>query len=261
MSDQALNSSDSPDLEALFDSIVSANRAAEAAEDAAPAAAPVAAAVNADAGTQAAADMSEPARTMFTQIGQLTRHLHDTLRELGLDKSLEKAAHQIPDARDRLSYIATMTEQAAERTLNALDDAKPLQDEISGTARQLSNRWNQLFAHELTVEEFKQLVYATRAHLEQTTANSEKISSQMLEIMMAQDFQDLTGQVIKKVLGMVKEMESQLLEFLVTFSPQQGGSIAREDGLLAGPVISSDGRTDVVTDQAQVDDLLESLGF
>ncbi|GGP20777.1 protein phosphatase CheZ [Silvimonas iriomotensis] len=255
MSDQALNSSDSPDLEALFDSIVSANRAAE---EASPAAQPVAAvATAAESHTPAAVDMAEPARTMFTQIGQLTRHLHDTLRELGLDKSLEKAAHQIPDARDRLSYIATMTEQAAERTLNALDDAKPLQDEISGTARQLSNRWNQLFAHELTVEEFKQLVYATRAHLEQTTGNSEKISSQMLEIMMAQDFQDLTGQVIKKVLGMVKEMESQLLEFLVTFSPQA----PRDEGLLAGPVINSDGRTDVVTDQAQVDDLLESLGF
>ncbi|MBB5192810.1 chemotaxis protein CheZ [Silvimonas terrae] len=255
MSDQALNSSDSPDLEALFDSIVSANRAAETVAEAAPAAAVHTAAEAVPNGLPS--DMAEPARTMFTQIGQLTRHLHDTLRELGLDKSLEKAAHQIPDARDRLSYIATMTEQAADRTLNALDDAKPLQDEISGTARQLSNRWNQLFAHELTVEEFKQLVYATRAHLEQTTTNSEKISSQMLEIMMAQDFQDLTGQVIKKVLVMVKEMESQLLEFLVTFSPQT----PRDEGLLAGPVISSDGRTDVVTDQAQVDDLLESLGF
>ncbi len=255
MSDQALNSSDSPDLEALFDSIVSANRAAETVAEAAPAPAASPAADAVASGQPS--DMAEPARTMFTQIGQLTRHLHDTLRELGLDKSLEKAAHQIPDARDRLSYIATMTEQAAERTLNALDDAKPLQDEISGTARQLSNRWNQLFAHELTVEEFKQLVYATRAHLEQTNSNSEKISSQMLEIMMAQDFQDLTGQVIKKVLVMVKEMESQLLEFLVTFSPQA----PRDEGLLAGPVISSDGRTDVVTDQAQVDDLLESLGF
>ncbi|MDR3427996.1 protein phosphatase CheZ [Silvimonas sp.] len=260
MSDQALNSSDSADLEALFDSIVNANRAAETAADAdAPAAA-----VSAPAGDVAAnlpSDMAEPARTMFTQIGQLTRHLHNTLRELGLDKSLEKAAHQIPDARDRLSYIATMTEQAAERTLNALDDAKPLQDEISNSARQLNARWNQLFAHELSVEEFKQLVHSTRAHLGQTGVNSEKISSQMLEIMMAQDFQDLTGQVIKKVLVMVKEMESQLLEFLVTFSPQQGSSVAREDGLLAGPVIGGEGRTDVVTNQEQVDDLLESLGF
>ncbi|UXY14602.1 protein phosphatase CheZ [Chitiniphilus purpureus] len=255
MSDQALNSGDSAELEALFDSIVQAQH-----EDDPPASGTPG--TTAQAATPARSgsveELSEPARTMFSQIGQLTRKLHDTLRELGLDKSLEQAVSQIPDARDRLSYVATMTEQAAERTLNALDAARPLQDQIANGSRALSADWDKLFANQLSVEEFKALVQRTRQHLKTSVEQSDQINSQMLEIMMAQDFQDLTGQVIKKVLLMAKDMESQLLEFLLAFSPQ---GTRHDDGLLAGPVINAEGRTDVVTSQEQVDDLLESLGF
>lgn len=251
MSDQALNTGDSDELEALFDSIVKANSISEdstaTAESEKPQ--PIPAALN---------DLSEPARSMFSHIGQLTRKLHDTLRELGLDKSLEKAAAEIPDARDRLAYVANMTEQAADRTLNALDIAKPMQEKIGDNARSLDTQWEQLFAGKLSVEEFKQLVETTRAHLKYSAEMSDKINDQMMEIMMAQDFQDLTGQVIKKVLTMTKEMEQQLLDFLLMFSPQ---GIKPEESLLNGPVVRSEGRTDVVTDQQQVDDLLESLGF
>lgn len=252
MSDQALNSGDSADLEALFDSILFANQTAEKTS----------AMANSSAEKMETApalqDMAEPARSMFSHIGHMTRKLHDTLRELGLDKSLEQAASQIPDARDRLAYVSTMTEQAAERTLNALDIAKPLQDRISADSRLLSGQWDQLLANQLSVDEFKALVGRTREHLVKTAEESDEVSSQMLEIMMAQDFQDLTGQVIKKILSMTKDMEQHLLDFLLMFSPQ---GIKHEDTLLNGPVINSEGRTDVVTNQAQVDDLLESLGF
>lgn len=251
MSDQALNTSDSDELEALFDSIVRANTASEDASAGHPKAIeqPTATALN---------DLSEPARSMFSHIGQLTRKLHDTLRELGLDKSLEKAASEIPDARDRLAYVANMTEQAADRTLNALDIAKPMQEKIGDGARSLDAQWDQLLAGKLSVEEFKILVEKTRTHLKSSAELSDEINTQMMEIMMAQDFQDLTGQVIKKVLTMTKDMEQQLLDFLLMFSPQ---GVKPEDGLLNGPVVRSEGRTDVVTDQQQVDDLLESLGF
>ncbi|WP_197433103.1 protein phosphatase CheZ [Janthinobacterium sp. B9-8] len=210
--------------------------------------------------------MNDPARAMFSHIGQLTRKLHDTLKELGLDKSLEKAATDIPDARDRLSYIATLTEQAADRTLNALDAAKPIQDKISDDAKALSGQWDKLLANQLSVDEFKALVEKTRSHLNETVNGSDQVSSKMLEIMMAQDFQDLTGQVIKKVLDMSKQMEAHLMDFLLLFSPQ--GTVRHDHpkadddaSLLNGPVINPEGRTDVVANQGQVDDLLESLGF
>ncbi|MDQ3267870.1 MAG: protein phosphatase CheZ, partial [Pseudomonadota bacterium] len=82
----------------------------------------------------------------------------------------------------------------------------------------------------------------------------------LTEIMMAQDFQDLTGQVIKKIVEVTQNLEKQLVELLVESSP----SVANPDphaGLLNGPVINASGRTDVVTNQDQVDDLLESMGF
>jgi chemotaxis protein CheZ len=269
VSDQAINSGDSDELQALFDSIVNASRDT-ATTPSAPTQEP---AVAAEAPTPAAAPgsqpsfnpvhLDEPARSMFSSIGQLTRKMHDALRELGYDKSLEKAAAAIPDARDRLSYVATLTEQAANRTLNAVDAAQPLQNRIENESSALAAEWDKLFANQLSVEEFKLLVARTREHLKQTTTHAQQTSEQLLEIMMAQDFQDLTGQVIKKIVEMAKEMEGSLLEFLVQFSPAAGNkSVAEADpSLLNGPVYKAEGRVDVVTNQEQVDDLLASLGF
>ncbi|WP_308446454.1 protein phosphatase CheZ [Chitinimonas sp. BJYL2] len=273
MSDKANNSGDSDELQALFDSIVSASSSSEPAPVAEPvAAAPAETSTSTESSASAAQQVlanamdasSDPARSMFASIGQLTRKIHDALRELGYDKSIEKAAAAIPDARDRLSYIATLTEQAANRTLNAVDAAQPLQDKIESESEALAQQWDKLFANQLSVEEFKQLAAKTREHLKSSAGHARATNAQLLEIMMAQDFQDLTGQVIKKIVEMAKEMEGGLLEFLVQFSPAGGvpPKVADVDAsLLNGPVYNAEGRTDVVTDQSQVDDLLASLGF
>jgi chemotaxis protein CheZ len=253
-------SGDSDDLEALFDSIVMANAAAEAPAPT-PAAAPEAAAaapVAAGADSAADATMNEP---YYSQIGHLTRKLHDTLHELGYDKNLEKAVDtMIPDARDRLAYIAAMTQQAAERVLNATDAAKPIQDELEAKSTTLSTRWDSLMRNELSVDDFKQLVAETRGFLQEVPQQTKATSDQLMEIMMAQDFQDLTGQVIKKVIEMAKEMENELLKVLLESTSAEKKSHI-DSSLLNGPVVNAEGRTDIVTSQEQVDDLLESLGF
>ncbi len=202
----------------------------------------------------------ERQESVFTKIGQMTRMLHDTLRELGYDRMLEETARQIPDARQRLSYIATMTEQAASRVLNATDIAQPIQDRQEDMSRQLRERWDKLYAKELSVEEFKILAQETRGFLGQVADDSKLVNEQLLEIMMAQDFQDLTGQVIKKIVDMAAVLEEGLVNVLLQVVPENKRSSASE-GLLNGPVVSSEGREDVVTNQEQVDDLLESLGF
>jgi len=202
----------------------------------------------------------ERQESVFTKIGQMTRMLHDTLRELGYDRMLEETARQIPDARQRLSYIATMTEQAASRVLNATDIAQPIQDRQEEMSRQLRERWDKLYAKELSVEEFKALAQETRGFLGQVADDSKLVNEQLLEIMMAQDFQDLTGQVIKKIVDMAAVLEEGLVNVLLQVVPENKRSSASE-GLLNGPVVSSEGREDVVTNQEQVDDLLESLGF
>lgn len=239
-------SGDSDDLQALFDSVSEqVTASAEAAE-------PVAA--------QAASDDATVQEAVFNRIGHLARNLHDSLRELGYDKSLEETARQIPDARERLNYIAQMTEQAASKVLNACDIAKPAQDELAAVIKVLGARWDRMFANQLSVAEFKQLAADTRGFFAAAPGKIAITNAQLTEIMLAQDFQDLTGQVIKRVADMVQNFEAQLLQVLIDSMPEEKRAAA-PNGLMNGPVISSAGRSDVVTSQAQVDDLLESLGF
>ncbi len=260
MPDHILDSGDSPELEALFDSLVSqphadaAPEAAAAAVETAPAAA-----VTVPVMTIGGIAVADPVK-MYEDIGQLTRRLHDAMRDMGYDKSIERMAETLPDAKDRLTYIATLTESAAERVLNATDIAKPLQDDLEARAQALGERWTKLYANQLSVAEFRALADETRSYLLSVPEQTQATNTQLLEIVMAQDFQDLTGQVIKKMMGMVKIIETELLSFLIAYSPSEKKSEI-DPGLLNGPVINPEGRTDVVTSQQQVDDLLGSLGF
>ncbi len=236
-------SADTPELEALFDSV-----AGQAAQ---PAAAPAA---------QGDGTASHSSENVFQRIGHMTRQLHDTLRQLGYDRALEEAAKAIPDARQRLAYVAQLTEQAASRVLNATDAAMPIQERLQGQAAALSGRWDRLFGGDLSVDEFKALSVDTHAFLGDVPKQTGATNAQLMEIMMAQDFQDLTGQVIKKIVDLAQSMESELLQVLIEAMPEDMKADTPE-GLLNGPVVNAQGRTDVVSNQEQVDDLLESLGF
>ena len=237
-------SGDSDDLQALFDSVAQA-------QPRRPAATPVG----------GDGDGRPQEEVVFNRLGQLARQLHESLRGHGVDKVMADTAHKvIPDARQRLAYIAQMTEQAASRVLNAADIAKPVQDELMARSEALSRRWDRMFSNQLSVDEFKMLAADTRTYFAEAPAKLKITNEQLMEIMLAQDFQDLTGQVIKKVVDVVQRMETQLLSLLIEAMPEQRKAEAPE-GLLNGPVISSAGRGDVVTSQSQVDDLLESLGF
>ncbi|HVY08448.1 MAG TPA: protein phosphatase CheZ [Burkholderiales bacterium] len=213
------------------------------------------------AAAQIASEEAYPGERLLSKVGQMTRTLHDSLRELGYDKAIEKAAAQIPDARDRMSYIASMTEKAAERSLTATEIARPIQDALAADAAALDARWQSLFERKLTLEQFRDLVGDTRSYLAQVPQRTGATNAQLTEIMMAQDFQDLTGQVIKRVTAVTNDLESQLVQLLVENVPPEHRQDVQNSGLMNGPVIRSDGRADVVTDQKQVDDLLESLGF
>lgn len=206
---------------------------------------------------------TENTDTLITQVGQLTRTLHDSLRELGYNKRLEEVAATIPDAQDRLSYVAIMTEQAALRALNATEVAKPIQDKLAADATALSKLWQQFDASgsgQLDNDAFRDLVARTRSYLNDVPNHTSATNAQLMEVMMAQDFQDLTGQVMKKITKMVQGLEQELLRLLMNNVPVDKKEEINE-GLLNGPVVNPAGRTDVVANQDQVDDLLASLGF
>ena len=201
--------------------------------------------------------------TLINQVGHLTRMLHNSLRELGYNKRLEEAAATIPDAQDRLAYVAQMTEQAALRVLNATEVAKPIQDKLAADATALSKLWQQFDASgsgQTDSDAFRDLLTRTRSYLNDVPNHTSATNAQLMEVMMAQDFQDLTGQVMKKITKMVQGLEQELLRLLMNNVPADKKEEINE-GLLNGPVVNSAGRTDVVANQDQVDDLLASLGF
>lgn len=196
---------------------------------------------------------------VLSRIGHMTRALHENLRGLGLDKLIEKAASDIPDARDRLDYVARLSEQAAKKVLDATDAAGPLQDAIETRSNELSNGWQALLDKGASDAEWRELAQRTVASLNESRLGAVATRGELMNIMMAQDFQDLTGQVIGRITGIAQNLEKQLVQVLIDFAPSE---IKREldNGLLNGPQINPTG-SEVVADQGQVDDLLDSLGF
>jgi len=245
----ALAANDSDDLQTLFDSIVAANTAKPAAASAPPAPPPT------------TAHAANPAQEeIITRIGQMTRSLHENLRELGFDRLLEETASEIPDAKDRLAYVATLTERAAQRVLTATEIAMPVQQKLEKDATALAGRWQQVFGAQMGPEDFKSLAQSTLSFLQDVPVQTQATNAQLHEIMMAQDFQDLTGQVVKRINELVHRLEQDMLRLLVENAPTQRRPTTA-DSLLNGPVVNASGGADVVTTQAQVDELLDSLGF
>lgn len=190
---------------------------------------------------------------MFQQLGSITRQLHDALKELGYTDKLKGTVDQLPDAQSRLSYIARLTGEAAEKVLNQVEVAKAEQALIADRGRQLADTISRVPGLAKAMPELL-------AWSQEVVTTSEKSDARLTEIMMAQDFHDLTGQVIARVVQLASTIEEQLLGLLLQAAPsgQPGQDKVFE---LAGPVVDPSVRTDVVNDQKQVDDLLASLGF
>ena len=198
---------------------------------------------------------------ILNRVGHVTRLLHDSLQGLGLDKILEQVAQDIPDARDRLAYVARMTEQAAERVLNATDAATPLQTELAAEAKILEGHWKETLENPSLKTEYNLIADETLTFLTLTSKNTAETKALLMDIMMAQDFQDLTGQVIKKITGLAQDLEKQLVQVLIDFSPTPSKKEVDTNAVLMnGPQIDPNA-VDVVASQEQVDDLVDSLGF
>jgi chemotaxis protein CheZ len=190
---------------------------------------------------------------VFHQLGLITRQLHDTLNQLGVMPKLQTAAEGLPDARSRLSYIARKTGDAADKVLNSVDKAKAEHLSISAETRRI--------AQAIISDPVKAV--ATGAVLNfagDVEAATARIDAHLTDIMMAQDFHDLTGQVVAKVVALASDLEDSLVKLLVQAAPAEQAR-AVESTILNGPVVNPEGRTDVVADQGEVDDLLASLGF
>jgi chemotaxis protein CheZ len=190
---------------------------------------------------------------VFLQIGTITRLLHDTLSQVGVMPKLQLAADGLPDARSRLNYIADKTAAAANKVLNSVDQAKAEHEMIAEQTREL--------ARKLTADPVRAVASgAVLNFVGDVEAATGRIDQHLTDIMMAQDFHDLTGQVVQKVVRLASDLEDSLLKLLVQVIPEDQLNKV-EATFLNGPVVNPEGRPDVVTNQEQVDDLLASLGF
>ncbi|GLX77604.1 protein phosphatase CheZ [Thalassotalea insulae] len=204
---------------------------------------------------------------LFAEIGKLTRQLHDSLMNFQLDSRLnDLATADIPDAKERLNYVISRTEDAANKTMDAVESIFPVVDTIQSQIQTVDPLWTKLMRNELSVDEFKSLCQDIDILLKTTSKETTHMHALMTDVLMAQDFQDLTGQVIRKVIDLVREVEDSLINMLTAFgisSGEAGENVKPKTGenLVEGPIVNKEQRDDVVADQDDVDDLLSSLGF
>jgi chemotaxis protein CheZ len=190
---------------------------------------------------------------VFQQLGTITRLLHDTMQQLGVMPKLQTATEGLPDARSRLSYIATKTADAANKVLNTVDQAKVEHRQIADATRKM--------AQLIVADPVKAVASgAVMNFVQEVETSTKRIDDHLTDIMMAQDFHDLTGQVVAKVVTLANDLEDSLVKLLIQVVPE-GVREQVDPSVLNGPVVNPEGRTDVVSDQGEVDDLLASLGF
>ena len=190
---------------------------------------------------------------VFQQLGTITRVLHDTMQQLGVMPKLQTATDGLPDARSRLTYIANKTAEAANKVLNSVDQAKAEHAHISAATNEM--------AKAIMADPVKAVASgAVFNFVKDVEKSTSQIDQHLTDIMMAQDFHDLTGQVVAKVVNLANDLEDSLVKLLVqVVPPEQREKV--DPNILQGPVVNPEGRTDVVTNQGEVDDLLASLGF
>jgi chemotaxis protein CheZ len=248
---------DADDLEALFDQV-----SAERKDEPGAAAAPSVDTVAGDLGDETEDNSGKP---MFERLGGIVRMLHDSLRQLGYDQSLSSVATQITDAQDRLEYIGSLTEQAANKVLNAVDVGMPELDLLQKKSKDMDSRWGKLFEGKLSVEEFKGLAGDSRQFAAAVSDATDAEKARLLEIMMAQDFQDITGQLIKKIVLITQAAEKELAQLLLDNAPPetraameaaQAAAKQQPTELMQGPSVPT-----AAMGQDDVDSLLADLGF
>ncbi|MDT8309865.1 MAG: protein phosphatase CheZ [Methylophaga sp.] len=214
---------------------------------------------------QQLARLSESRETeLFQEVGKLTRDLHNALNNFNVDSRLVDLTHkEMPDTRDRLNYVIETTEAAAHKTLGFIDETLPLANELQKTAAKLDASWQRFRNREMSATEFRELSREIEAYLPSVSTHAQQIHHNLSEVTLAQGFQDLTGQVLRQVIGLVEEVEDNLIRLVkLAGQPTTTSKPAEVDSLKAeGPQINADKKANVVSNQDDVDDLLSSLGF
>ncbi|WP_049629911.1 protein phosphatase CheZ [Cellvibrio sp. pealriver] len=219
-------------------------------------------------------------RHIFQSVGRLTRGLHNAIVNFNVDADLSKEPPKIEnsdihDASNRLNYVIELTQKAAEKTMDMVDEAAPIAMNLGQEASSLRTEWARLKRREMDAAEFRQLYERMDGFLGQMVTGTEQLSKNLQDIVLEQGFQDLTGQVLKRVIGLINDVEKDLVSLVriagqveeITGLTSDSETVAHDMEIMQkrkteaeGPQINKE-RADVVSGQDDVDDLLSSLGF
>jgi chemotaxis protein CheZ len=203
---------------------------------------------------------------LYHEVGKMTRQLHDALNTFCEDTRLDEIAEdEIPDARARLRHVITLTQKSADRSLSAVEKTMPKCDALSSRISELGSAWQNFKRREMSVEQFRVLSTKLETFFGEAEQDTASIREGLNEIMMAQDFQDLTGQIITRVIELVEEVEGNLVDLVRLTGERISGptsKVKEKSSIEAeGPPVPGTRKSDVVGGQDGVDDLLSSLGF
>lgn len=203
---------------------------------------------------------------LFDEIGKLTRNLHEALTNFQMDSRItDIAASEIPDAKERLNYVIQKTEEAANKTMDKVESCTERSNNMAKDSEELLVEWKKLYSRELEPGDFRALCKKIETYLIKNKDDADTLHGELNDVLMAQDYQDLTGQVIRQVITLVHDVEESMVHIIKMFGSMDGYNKAKGKTVIKagveGPVVNTDKRDDVVQGQDEVDDLLSSLGF
>ena len=208
----------------------------------------------------------EEQASLFNEIGRLTRNLHDALGSASMSNSINNILElNMGDARDRLNYIVQKTEESANSTISAMEDILPVVDDINDSATKMQKDWKRFTKREMQADEFRQLSKEIEIYFSELETNTGKVHKQLNEVILAQGYQDLVGQVVKQITTIVEDVESGLVNIIKNSGrseelTSQHQKAEHSKPTAHGPQVDTSAK-DVMANQDEVDELLSSLGF
>lgn len=220
---------------------------------------------NQDAADEYIAELTDLRESnLFQELGKLTREFHEAMNGFRFDDKIASLAEdEIPDAKERLNYVIQKTEEAANKTLNAIEAVMPVCDDMGNSVETLGESWTKFTRRELGPDEFRALNKQLLQYFESADKSIQDVRNNLNDVLMAQDFQDITGQIIKRVINLVSDVEKSLIELIKLGgkATNAGAKKKSDPGELEGPQVPGMESDGAVSGQDEVDDLLSSLGF
>jgi chemotaxis protein CheZ len=203
-------------------------------------------------------------KSLFSELRQLSVNLRGALERFTLDSRLvDLAEKEVPDAKHRLDHVLKLTDEAAHKTMDLVEQSEPIAARTSKAANDLNVLWKRFRARDIAVQDFRGMVDHMDKFLDLAQSDTDTIRRNLSEVLLTQGYQDLTGQIIRGVMNLVGELELTLGELvrLSSTDPAKKSTVTGDTVRGFGPVVPGVNHGVTVNGQQDVDSLLSGLGI